>query len=353
MTAADFSDEGGCVDAGRRATDEAHLGNHQTGAQLDPARSVELLRQMVLIRRFDELAMELRLADKIHGVVHPYVGQEAIAVGVCANLRVTDRIVSNHRGHGHCIAKGADVNRMMAELFGRRDGYCKGKGGSMHIADFDVGMLGANGIVGAGLPITAGAGLAAQMEGGDNVAVGFFGDGATGEGPFHESLNIASLWKLPVVWVCENNQYAVDTPVAGGLAARNVADLAAGYGMPGVIVDGNDVLAVYAAAREAVERARAGGGPTLLECKTWRRHQHALRDTIAPDRRPADQIAAWAARDPIDLFERHVTARGIMNADQIADLRASLEQDLADAVQFAEDSPFPAPEEALDDVFAR
>ena len=211
---------------------------------LDPGLSVELLRQMVLIRRFDELAMELRLADRIYGVVHPYVGQEAIAVGVCANLRPTDRIVSNHRGHGHCIAKGADIRRMMAELFGRRDGYCKGKGGSMHIADFDVGMLGANGIVGAGLPITAGAGLAAQLEGGDNVAVGFFGDGATGEGPFHESLNIASLWKLPIVWVCENNQYAVDTPVERGLAAHNVADLAAGYDMPGVIVDGNDVLAV-------------------------------------------------------------------------------------------------------------
>ena len=320
---------------------------------LDPGLSVELLRQMVLIRRFDELAMELRLADRIYGVVHPYVGQEAIAVGVCANLRPTDRIVSNHRGHGHCIAKGADIRRMMAELFGRRDGYCKGKGGSMHIADFDVGMLGANGIVGAGLPITAGAGLAAQLEGGDNVAVGFFGDGATGEGPFHESLNIASLWKLPIVWVCENNQYAVDTPVERGLAARDVADLAAGYDMPGVIVDGNDVVAVYEATRAAVERARAGNGPTLLECKTWRRNQHALRDVVTPDRRPPEQIAAWAARDPIESFERRLLGDGILTADQIADLRQSMEQDLADAVDFAEASPFPAPEEALEDVFAR
>ena len=308
---------------------------------------------MVLIRRFDELAMELRLADRIYGVVHPYVGQEAIAVGVCANLRPTDRIVSNHRGHGHCIAKGADIRRMMAELFGRRDGYCKGKGGSMHIADFDVGMLGANGIVGAGLPITAGAGLAAQLEGGDAVAVGFFGDGATGEGPFHESLNIAALWKLPIVWVCENNQYAVDTPVERGLAARDVATLAAGYDMPGFIVDGNDVVAVYEAARAAVERARAGEGPTLLECKTWRRHQHALRDVVAPDRRPPEQIKAWTARDPIELFERQVLGQGILTADQVADLRDSLEQDLADAVTFAEASPFPAPEEALEDVFAR
>src|ERR1700736_5248217 len=222
----------------------------------EPELCIEMYRQMVLIRHFEELALKLRLDDRIHGVVHPYSGQEAIAVGVCANLRTTDRIVSNHRGHGHCIAKGADIKRMMAELFGRRTGYCKGKGGSMHIADFDVGMLGANGIVGAGLPITAGAGVAAQLEGSDAVAVGFFGDGATGEGPFHEALNIASLLKLPVVWVCENNQYAADTPVGAGLAAPNVADLAAGYAMPGYVVDGNDVLAVYAATHEAVQRAR-------------------------------------------------------------------------------------------------
>ncbi len=319
----------------------------------EPGLSIELLRQMVLIRRFDELAVELRLADRIYGVVHPYIGQEAIAVGVCANLRSTDRIVSNHRGHGHCIAKGADVRRMMAELFGRREGYCKGKGGSMHIADFDVGMLGANGIVGAGLPITAGAGLAAQLEGGDNVAVGFFGDGATGEGPFHESLNIASLWKLPVVWVCENNHYAGDTPIESALAAGDVAALAAGYDMPGVIVDGNDVLAVYEAARVAVERARAAEGPTLLECKTWRHRQHALRDAVAPDRRPAELIAQWEARDPIQTFEARLIERGVLNADQIADIRQSIELDLGDAVAFAEASPFPAPEEALDDVFAR
>ena len=273
----------------------------------EPDQAIEMYRQMVMIRRFEELALKLRLDDRIHGVVHPYVGQEAIAVGVCANLRPTDRIVSNHRGHGHCIAKGADVNRMMAELFGRRDGYCKGKGGSMHIADFDVGMLGANGIVGAGLPITAGAGVAAQLEGSDAVAVGFFGDGATGEGPFHESLNIASLWKLPVIWVCENNQYAVDTPVAAGLSATNVADLAAGYDMPGVR-GGRQRRAGRLRRRRArrSRRARAGEGPTLLECKTWRRHQHALRDVVTPDRRPAELIAHWAARDPMEGFERYL-----------------------------------------------
>src|SRR2546423_5453537 len=233
----------------------------------EPEQCIEMYRQMLLIRHFEELALKLRQEGLIHGVVHPYSGQEAIAVGVCANLRTSDRIVSNHRGHGHCIAKGADIKRMMAELFGRRDGYCKGKGGSLHIADFDVGMLGANGIVGAGLPITAGAGVAAQLEGSDAVAVGFFGDGATGEGPFHEALNIASLMKLPGVWVCENNQYAADTPVASGLAPRHGPGLAAGYHMPGFVVDGNHVPAVYAATGEAVRRARAGDGPTLLECK--------------------------------------------------------------------------------------
>jgi acetoin:2,6-dichlorophenolindophenol oxidoreductase subunit alpha len=318
-----------------------------------PDVCIEMYRQMVLIRHFEELAIKLRIEDRIHGVVHPYSGQEAIAVGVCANLRVTDRIVSNHRGHGHCIAKGADVKRMMAELFGRSTGYCKGKGGSMHIADFDAGMLGANGIVGAGLPITAGAGVAAQLEGGDGVAVGFFGDGATGEGPFHESLNIASLLKLPVVWVCENNQYAADTPVAAGLAPRNVADLAAGYDMPGFVVDGNDVLAVYAAAETAVARARAGQGPTLLECKTWRNHGHALRSAMPPERRPADQIASWRARDPIDGFESYLRQNGWLNAEQIADIGLSIDQDLVDAVDFADASPYPAPEDALEDVFAR
>jgi len=318
----------------------------------EPDQCVEMYRQMVLIRHFEELALKLRQEGLIHGVVHSYSGQEAIAVGVCANLRTTDRIVSNHRGHGHCIAKGADIKRMMAELFGRRDGYCKGKGGSMHIADFDVGMLGANGIVAGGLPIAAGAAVAAQLEDSDAVAVGFFGDGATGEGPFHESLNISALMKLPVIWVCENNQYAGDTPIEQGLAARNVADLAAGYDIPGKAVDGNDVLAVYAATREAVRRAREGAGPSLLECKTWRRHVHAQRDVPPPDRRPPDLMAYWEARDPIPAFEIYLQQCGFLNADQMADVRLSIDRDLDDAVEFADASPYPAPEDALEDVFA-
>ena len=318
----------------------------------EASRSVELYRQMTLIRRFEERALELRKDGRIYGVVHPYIGEEAIAVGVCANLRPSDRIVSNHRGHGHCIAKGANIGRMMAELFGRRDGYCKGKGGSMHIADFDVGMLGANGIVGAGLPIAAGAGVAAQLEGGDNVAVGFFGDGATGEGPFHEALNIAALWKLPVIWVCENNAYAVETPVGSALAADNVADLAAGYKMPGFVVDGNDVEAVYEAARQAVSRARAGEGPTLLECKTWRRGAHAQREVPPPERRPADLIAHWEARDPIQTLEGRLFERGLLDAGAIDEIRREIDKTLDEAVEFAEASPFPEPEEALADVFA-
>src|ERR687895_1331538 len=212
---------------------------------------IDLLRRMILIREFDELAIKLRTEGKIYGAVHPYVGQEAVAVGVCADLTHADRVTSTHRGHGHCIAKGADVKRMMAELFGRVDGYCKGKGGSMHIADFAIGMLGANGIVGGGLPIACGAALAAQLEDAGNVTACFFGDGATGEGEFHESLNIASLWKLPLVFVCENNQYGAGNAVASVRVVGDISTHAAAYGMPGVSVDGNDVLAVREVAREA------------------------------------------------------------------------------------------------------
>src|SRR4029079_3593709 len=231
---------------------------------------VELLRRMILIREFDERAIQLRTAGKIYGAVHPYVGQEAVAVGVCTPLAVTDRVTSTHRGHGHCIAKGADIRRMMAELFGRVDGYCKGKGGSMHIADFAVGMLGANGIVGGGLPIACGAALAAQLDGRGAVTIFFFGDGAAAEGEFHESLNIASLWKLPIVFVCENNQYAANNAVGVQHPRVDIAAHAAPYDMPGVAVDSNAVLAVRAATGTAVARARAGEGPSLLECRTYR-----------------------------------------------------------------------------------
>src|SRR3974390_2133143 len=236
---------------------------------LPPDKQGEMLRQMLTIRRFEERASADYLAGKIYGVVHCYIGEEAVAVGVCSTLKRDDRIISTHRGHGHCIAKGADLNRMMAELYGRQTGYCKGKGGSMHIADFGIGMLGANGIVAGG------------------VAVSFFGDGASNAGPFHECLNIAATWKLPMLYVCENNMYAANTAAAATHALSDVAARAAGYGIPGVVVDGNDIFAVYQAANRAVERARSGDGPSLIECKTYRWRAHTERRGMADVRDPA------------------------------------------------------------------
>jgi TPP-dependent pyruvate/acetoin dehydrogenase alpha subunit len=318
------------------------------------AEPVDLLRTMIMIREFDLLAIELRKQRRIHGVVHPYVGQEAVAVGVCAALATTDRITSTHRGHGHCIAKGADINRMMAELFGRADGYCKGKGGSMHIADFAIGMLGANGIVGAGMPIACGAALAAQLEDAGGVAACFFGDGATGEGEFHESLNIASVWKLPLIFVCENNQYGAENPVESVRVVTDIATHAQAYGMPGVSVDGNDVLAVREATGKAVERARRGEGPTLIHCKTFRWLFHAMRDAPPPETRAADLLSEWRGRDrdPIARFEAVLTGRGIVTEADVLAIRDAVRRDLEAAVAFAEASPYPDPKDLLIDMFA-
>ena len=319
---------------------------------LDKPQAMQMLRTMVLIREFDERAIALRVAGKIYGAVHPYVGQEAVAAGVCASLTTRDRVTSNHRGHGHCIAKGADIRRMMAELFGRVDGYCKGKGGSMHIADFAVGMLGANGIVGGGLPIACGAALAAQLDGKGDVTVCFFGDGAVAEGEFHEALNIASVWKLPIVFVCENNQYAANNAVGVQHPGIDIAAHAGPYGIPGVITDGNDVLEVRAAADEAVARARRGEGPSLVECKTYRWHFHAMRAVPPPESRPADEIASWKARDPIARFEAHALGQGLLSPAEIGAMREGVAADLALAVAFAEASPFPDPKDLLVDMFA-
>ena len=311
-----------------------------------------MLRQMILIREFDELALKLREAGKIYGTVHPYVGQEAVAVGICANLTHADRVTSTHRGHGHCIAKGADIKRMLAELFGRVDGYCKGKGGSMHIADFAAGMLGANGIVGGGLPLATGAALAAQLDGLGHVAVCFFGDGAVAEGEFHEAMNISSVWKLPVVFVCENNQYAANNAVAVQHRNIDLAVHAASYGMPGFTIDGNDVLGVRDASRTAIDRARRGEGPTLLECKTYRWYFHAMRATRPPETRPADEVAAWKARDPIARFSAELIAQLAMSESDLGVLQRQVDADLQAAVAFAEASPFPRPEDILVDMFA-
>jgi len=318
---------------------------------LPPDTQREMLRQMLTIRRFEERASADYHAGKIYGVVHCYIGQEAVAVGVCAALNGDDRIISTHRGHGHCIAKGADLNRMMAELYGRQTGYCKGKGGSMHIADFGIGMLGANGIVAGGIAIVTGAGLAAQMEGNGGVAVSFFGDGASNAGPFHECLNIAATWKLPMVYVCENNLYAAQTTAASTQALNDVAARAAAYGIPGVIVDGNDIFAIYQATNRAVERARAGGGPTLIECKTYRWRARTERKT-QPDPREKSEIEAWKQTDPIVRLERQLRDQGHLSDTE----RESMERDvmgaLEAAVAFAEASPFPLPEQATEDVFS-
>src|SRR5258708_8301208 len=276
---------------------------------LPPDTQREMRRRMLATRRFEERASADYLAGKIYGVVHCYIGEEAVAVGVCSALGQGDGIISTHGGHGHCIAKGADLNRMMAELYGRQAGYCKGKGGLMQIADFGIGMLGANGIVAGGIAIVSGAGLAAQMEGKGGVAVSFFGDGASNAGPFHECLNIAATWKLPMLYVCENNMYAAQTAAAATHALSDVAARAAGYGIPGVVVDGNDIFAVYQAANRAVERARSGDRPTLIECKTYRWRGHTERKG-QPDPRDQAEVAAWRLRDPIPQLERPPPAQG-------------------------------------------
>src|SRR5216684_3644038 len=318
---------------------------------LSPDKQREMLRQMLTIRRFEERASADYLAGKIYGVVHCYIGEEAVAVGVCTALDRNDRIISTHRGHGHCIAKGADLNRMMAELYGRQTGYCKGKGGSMHIADFGIGMLGANGIVAGGISIITGAGLAAQMEGKGGVAVSFFGDGASNAGPFHECLNIAATWKLPMIYVCENNMYAAQTAAAATHALNDVAARAAGYGIPGIVVDGNDVFAVYQAANQAVERARAGQGPTLIECKTYRWRAHTERPGQTDPRDPSE-IEAWKQQDPIAQLERRLREQGDLDDAGLQGIEGDIRGALESAVAFAEASPFPLPEQATDDVFS-
>ena len=318
---------------------------------LTTEKQLEMLRSMQTIRRFEERASDDYQAGAIYGVVHCYIGEEAVAVGVCAALNSDDQIISTHRGHGHCLAKGADLNRMMAELYGRQTGYCKGKGGSMHIADFSIGMLGANGIVAGGIPIVTGAGLAAQLEGKGRVAVSFFGDGASNAGPFHESINIAATWKLPMLYVCENNLYSAGTIAADTLALSDVAARATGYGIPGVVVDGNDVMAVYEAAEAAVSRARAGQGPTLIECKTYRWRGHTERPG-QEDPRPKEEIEEWRQRDPINRFSTNLMEHGILTDEAWQKMDAEILEAIEDAVKFAEESPFPKPEAAVEDIFA-
>jgi pyruvate dehydrogenase E1 component alpha subunit len=310
----------------------------------------KLYRKMLEIRRFEDTVFDLFGKNLIPGTIHLYAGEEAVAAGVCANLRQDDYLTSTHRGHGHCIAKGAQLDRVMAEIFGKKTGYCKGKGGSMHIADFSVGMLGATAVVGAGIPIATGAGLSIKLRGTDQVAACFFGDGASNQGTFHEGINLAAVWGLPVVYVCENNLYAMGTRQSAVMRIQDIADRAASYGIPGVTVDGNDVLAVYHAAKDAIKRARAGEGPTLLECKTYRRRGHSRFDPAAY--RPEAEAAAWLARDPLLRFRTQLLETEALPLAEITRVEAEVAAAIDAAVQFAMKSPYPAPEEALDDVYA-
>jgi TPP-dependent pyruvate/acetoin dehydrogenase alpha subunit len=306
---------------------------------------------MLTIRRFEERAAREFYQGDLFGFIHSYIGQEAIATGVCRHLSKADRIVSHHRGHGHCIAKGADMKRMMAEIYGKKTGYCKGKGGSMHIADFSIGMLGADGIVGAGLPIATGAALAAQLEGRDNIAAVFFGDGACQEGEFHEALNLAAIWRLPLLFVCENNHYGVNTPCSYALAAGEITRMPAAYHIPTKVVHGNDVEAVYLAAEEAVGQIRRGEGPYFLECETYRWHKHFLSDVLE-DTRPRAEIEAWAKKCPVAAFEAELLSRKVLTRDDVERIDSEILRRVEEAHRFALASPYPEPEDALEDVYS-
>jgi TPP-dependent pyruvate/acetoin dehydrogenase alpha subunit len=320
---------------------------------MEPSTEVQLdlHRRMVRIRLFEEAAGQLAEAAKLPGFLHLYVGQEAVAAGVCATLTDDDQITSTHRGHGHLVAKGGQFDRMMAELMGKSTGYCKGKGGSMHISSLDVGMLGANGIVGAGSPIAVGAAFADKYRGEGHVSAAFFGDGATNIGAFHEAANMAAALALPTVLVCENNEYGEFTPRDKTMAISDIVDRAAGYGIPGVVVDGMDVVAVYEAAFEAVGRARRGEGPSLIEAKTYRFYNHHGVQNLGLKYRSDDEVEQWKQRDPIFTFEDRMIENGSATRDDIDEVWAELRRDIAAAIEFAESSPLPEPDQVLVDVY--
>lgn len=312
---------------------------------------VDLLYQMYLVRYFEEKVEQLFMQGKIYGTMHLCIGQEATAVGACAVLEDRDMIISTHRGHGHSIAKGMDINRMMAELLGRVTGYCKGKGGSMHIADLEKGNLGANGIVAAGLPLATGAALTSQMKKLGYVVVCFFGDGATNEGAFHEALNLASIWKLPVVFLCENNQYAMSGSFKDMFNIENIAERAAAYGIHGLVIDGCNILEVMRATEEAVTRARNGEGPTLIEAKTYRWKGHSKAD--AKKYRTREEEAEWMNnRDPVALYRQWLMQDNVITEEEDLQLQSKVRRQVEKAVIYAEDSPVPSIETLEDDVFA-
>ena len=319
-------------------------------AGLTPNQLLEMYRKMCLIRRFEEEAATLSRRNLIHGVVHSYIGEEAVAVGMCAALEREDYITSTHRGHGHCLAKGGDPNRMMAEILGRVTGYCKGKGGSMHIADLDLGILGANGIVGGGIGIATGAAFTSRYRNEGRVAVCFFGDGALHQGIFHECADMAALWKLPVIYLCEYNGFAEFTHSASTFPITELSGRAAPYGFPAVTVDGNDVLAVYRAAREAVQRARQGSGPTLLFGMTYRIEGHFIGDPLTY--RTKEEVVPWRERDPLIRFRAVLQDQGLLPESLCQEIEAGVTKRIQEAIDFAMASPEPDLQELTSDVYA-
>lgn len=317
---------------------------------MEEKKAIELYTQMLKCRRFEEKLFELFSTRIMPGTMHQYNGQEAVAVGVCENLRKDDYVSSTHRGHGHCVAKGADMNAVMAEMFAKETGCCKGMGGSMHIADFEVGMLGANGIVGGGIPIAVGAGLTCKYLKTDRVSVAFFGDGATNEGSFHEAVNLASIWNLPVIFVIENNLYGFSTHYKRTMLIDDIAERAKAYGIPGVVVDGMDVFEVYKEAGKLVERARKGQGPSIIEAKTYRYRGHSRFED--PSYRTKEELNEWMKKDPIEKLKAHLLKKKAVKEDDLKEIDKSVRSEIQAAVEFAENSKDPAPEAYKDYIFA-
>lgn len=317
-----------------------------------PAREtlLRLYESMTACRLFEDTVFSLLLTGTMPGTVHQYNGQEAVAAGVCGALRRDDFITSTHRGHGHYVAKGGDLNKLMAEMFAKDTGCCRGMGGSMHVADFSVGMLGATGIVGAGIPIAVGAALSCQLRGTDQVAVSFFGDGASNEGSFHEAINLAAVWKLPALFVCENNLYGFSTRVDRVTAVEDISVRAHGYGIPGVTVDGMDVLAVHQAAEDAVARARGREGPTLLECKTYRYKGHSRFEPSTY--RTNEELQHWLARDPIPAFAKRLQEEGIASENDLEGIREKVQQRIDASVAYAHSCNEAGPDTAMSLIFA-
>ena len=312
---------------------------------------IQMYVTMVRIRQFEDRVYLLFLEGEMPGTIHLYQGQEAVAAGVCANLSKEDLITSTHRPHGHAIAKGVSLGSLMAELFAKKTGCCEAKGGSMHMGDMDVGMLPAIAIVGGGIPVATGLALASKMMSLNRVAISFFGDGASNEGAFHEAVNMGAIWNLPVVYVCENNLYAASTHQSKAMKIKNVAERASSYGIPGKVVDGNDIFSVYEAAKEAISRAREEKGPTLLECKTYRRGGHSRSD--ACKYRGKEEEKVWLKKDPIPQARKKLIQLGVLTEEKAKDIEEKVKKEIEDAIEYARNSPSPEPKDTLSNVFAR